>query len=137
VYVNDPDVRSPRAIAAHPWLACADLLAAISFFVEVLGFREEWRWGSPPSDAAVALDEVALFLMHNEELAQRVAGSEVSIAVEGVDELYREHIRRGAPVSRHLRDEPWGTREYHVEGPSGYKLRFFGPGPSDSGGQAQ
>lgn len=130
-----PNERKPKAIAAHPWLACHDLGAAIEFFVKVLGFHEEWRWGNPPSDAAVALDNVALFLMSNEELARRVSGSEVSIAVDGVDELYREHLDRGAPIVRHLTNEPWGTREYHVEGPPGYKLRFFGPGSSGPGEQ--
>jgi catechol 2,3-dioxygenase-like lactoylglutathione lyase family enzyme len=102
-------------------------VAAIEFFVDVLGFHEEWRWGNPPSDAAVALDDVALFLMCNEELARRVSGSEVSIAVDGIEALYREHSHRRAPIVRHVADEPWGTREYHVEGPSGYKLHFFGP----------
>ena len=125
--MTTPAERKPRAIATHPWLACTDIVAAIEFFVDVLGFHEEWRWGNPPSDAAVALDDVALFLMCNKELAKRVSGSEVSIAVDGIDDLYRAHLHRGAPISRHLANEPWGTREYHVEGPSGYKLRFFGP----------
>ncbi|MGD9589006.1 MAG: VOC family protein [Pyrinomonadaceae bacterium] len=130
--MTTPTERKPKAVAAHPWLACADLVAGIEFFVNVLGFHEEWRWGSPPSDASVALDDVALFRLCNEEFASRVSGSAVSIAVDGIDELYQEHLRRGAPISRPITNEPWGTREYHVEGPSGYKLRFFGPASSES-----
>jgi catechol 2,3-dioxygenase-like lactoylglutathione lyase family enzyme len=116
----------PRLLGVIPWLACTDLRESIAFYVEVLGFAEEWSWGDPPTDAGVCHGNVRLYLFVNEELAARVQGSEITITAEDVDSLYVEHRRRGAPITHEIVNEPWGSREYHVEDPSGYTLRFSG-----------
>jgi len=116
----------PKIIAAIPWIACTGLLETIEFFETRLGFTKEWTWGEPATDGGVARGSVRLYLFDNAELAGRVKGSEITITVQDVDILYREHQARGAPISRAIENEPWGSREYQVTDPNGYVLRFSG-----------
>lgn len=46
------------------------------------------------------------------------------LAVTGVDELHAELLRRRAPITKPLQQQPWGTRDFHVEDPDGYVLCF-------------
>ena len=114
-----PSIRGTVSI-----LACRDIEATATFYVEKLGFVREWMWGDPPTDGGIRRDEVQIFLMTNADLAARSAGNEVMLFVSGVDALYAEHRSRGAPITAELRDEPWGLREYSVLDPHGYVLRF-------------
>ena len=115
-----------RFRAAIPWIACTDVPAMLEFFETRLGFTTEWTWGEPPTDAGVQRDEVRLYFFANPDLAARVNDSEITIAVDPIDALFEEHQRRGAPIRTPIRNEPWGSREYHVTTPQGYVLRFSG-----------
>lgn len=126
----------PELLGAVPWIACADLEATLAFYESRLGFEREWTWGSPPTDAGLIRGSVRLYFRLDAALAARMADSEISIAVDEVDTLYREHQARGAPISMTIRDEPWGTREYHVRDPAGYVLRFSGESAEAANGAA-
>ena len=115
----------PKVVGAIPWLACADPSEAM-IFESKLGFTKAFACSEPPTDAGVERDGVMLCLTHNPKLAACVSDSEITITVEHIDELYAEHVSRGAPIEMTIRDEPWGAREYRVRAPSGYVLRFSG-----------
>jgi catechol 2,3-dioxygenase-like lactoylglutathione lyase family enzyme len=117
---------APTLISAVPWIVCTDLEETLSFYEERLGFVREWSWGNPPTDAGMIRDGVRLYFNHNPQLARLMQGAEISLNVDPVDALYQEHRRRGAPIEHEIRDEPWGSREYHVRDPDGYVLRFSG-----------
>jgi len=53
------------------------------------------------------------------------AGLYIHIAVEDVDEVYKEVVAAGCKPSSEPRDWPWGTREFVLRDPDGYKLVFF------------
>ena len=57
-------------------------------------------------------------------LAATAAGQQVAIAVPGIDDMYEIHRANGANIVSQLEDKPWGLREYAVEDPNGYHLRF-------------
>jgi len=42
--------------------------------------------------------------------------------VEGVDELYREFVGKGALVSSEPTNKPWGLREFGVSTPDGHRI---------------
>ncbi len=109
---------------AVPVFACADVAVAITFCVRRLGFEREWIWGEPPTDGCAKRDDVRLLFMCDAELATRAKGTEVMVFVHDVDALYSEHVGRGAPIVSALIDKPWDAREYTVEVPPGYLLRF-------------
>jgi uncharacterized glyoxalase superfamily protein PhnB len=116
----------PKLLGTIPWIACKDIAATIRYFETALGFRTEWTWGDPPTDAGVIRDNAKIYLFTPGELATRVTGSEITIVVEDVDALYAEHQSRGANITEPIDNEPWGSREYHVTEPNGYILRFSG-----------
>ena len=113
--------------AAIPFLAVADVDAAIEFYVQRLGFIKDWSWGTwgtPTSDAGLRRDGVVIYLTRDSELAGNVRGFEVVLQVADVDAAYEEHQRLGAPVLGEPEDKPWGTREYYLDDPTGYRLRI-------------
>jgi uncharacterized glyoxalase superfamily protein PhnB len=46
------------------------------------------------------------------------------VAVEGIDELYRELVARNVPRVQDLSDKPWGMREFGVRTPDGHRIMF-------------
>jgi uncharacterized glyoxalase superfamily protein PhnB len=42
--------------------------------------------------------------------------------VEGVDELYREFVSKGASASSKPTDKPWGLREFGFSTPDGHRI---------------
>lgn len=107
-----------------PIFACADVDAALAFCDERLGFPRAWVWGDPPTDAGARRDGVSLLFTRNADLAERARGTEAMVFVRDVDALYAEHRQRGALILSPLEDKPWQLREYSVELPPGYRLRF-------------
>lgn len=117
-------LRKPKLRGTIPFLACIDIGEALRYYETVLGFRRDWVWGDPVSDAGVSRDGVRLYLGWDMDLARRVAGSEIVVLVDGLDELHVEHRMRGAEITSPLQGKPWGTREYSVVDLNGYTLRF-------------
>ena len=52
-------------------------------------------------------------------------GIYINIAVDNVDEVYEAVVAKGYTPSSEPRDWPWGTREFVLRDPDGYKLVFF------------
>jgi len=53
------------------------------------------------------------------------SGIFINISVEDVDEFYSGVIAKGLKPSSEPRDWPWGSREFVLRDPDGYKLVFF------------
>jgi len=108
-------------------LAVADVTKTVAFYVDVLGFKQHWLWGNPPTFGCVGLDKAEIFLCQQPDLATTVEGHMHCIFVEGdLDALYEQHRAAGAPIVDEIENKPWGLREYAVRDPSGYHLRFGG-----------
>lgn len=114
----------PRMVLAVPILPCVDVEDTIAFYENRLGFTRDWVWGDPATDGGVRHGDVQIFFMRNADLSIGARDRELMLFVEDVDALHAEHVRRGAPMTEALRDEPWGLREYSVVDPQGHRLRF-------------
>jgi ribosomal protein S18 acetylase RimI-like enzyme len=112
---------------SNPILASADIPATLQFYKEVLGFESSWTWGEPPIFGAVIWGPVTLMFSLQPELATRVAGHQLAVNTDSVDELYALHVDRGAKIVSPVEDKTWGMREYIVEDLHGYHLRIGGP----------
>lgn len=102
------------------------MLTTIAFYKDVLGFESSWTYGEPPSFGCVSWGSVEIMFNLQPDLAEKVQGHQNWFRVEDVDELYALHQERGAMIISPIEDKPWGMREYVVEDPSGYHLRFAG-----------
>jgi catechol 2,3-dioxygenase-like lactoylglutathione lyase family enzyme len=127
-----PATTASRFTSAIPFLPVADVDEAARFYVQTLGFTIDWTWGTPTSDAGLRRDGLSLYLTRNPDLAARVRGFEVVLMVANIDAAYEEHRRNGAPIAEALEPKPWGTREYRIDDPTGYRLRITEVGEEGS-----
>jgi uncharacterized glyoxalase superfamily protein PhnB len=105
-------------------LAVRDLEVSTGYCMDVLGFQKE------PVNAAgwsfLARDSFRVML--GECVDERPAaelGNHSYFAywnVEGVDDLYREFVAKGALVSSKPTNKPWGLREFGLSTPDGHRI---------------
>jgi catechol 2,3-dioxygenase-like lactoylglutathione lyase family enzyme len=118
----------------EPTLGVPDVLAAVDFFCDKLGFaRPENLYGPParPVYAVVRRGGVAVHL----QICRRPLFSggrenhegDGYFMVENVDALRAELLARGVKLHRDLRDEPYGLRDFTIETPEGHRLSFASP----------
>ena len=105
-------------------LAVRDLELSTRYYIDVLGFRKD------PIDAPgwsfLTRDRVRVMLG---ECPDERPASELENHswfaywnVEGVDELYRELVSKGAIVSSAPTTKPWGLREFGLRTPDGHRI---------------
>ncbi len=114
----------------QPILAVTDVPAAIAYYRNILGFSNEWLWGEPPTHGGITFGRISLQFTLNPELAAKIAGQQHFLRVSNLDQLHHLHITNGATIISPLETKPWGMREYTVQDPTGYHLRFAQPGSS-------
>ena len=107
--------------AVTPVLRVNDLEASLDYYVQVLGFKKDWRDDDGNSFASVSPGHCHLFLSVGD---QGNAGSWIWIGVSDVDALHEELLGKGARVRHPPTNYPWGSRELHVEDPDGNVLRL-------------
>lgn len=115
-----------RFAAAAPWIYTSDPKQAIRYYRDVLGFDGEWHWvwGDPSDHAGLSRDDVRILLVRSPERSQRMRGAELVIIPEKVEASFQEHSASGARIAQSPGRRPWGTLDYCVEVPGGYRLVF-------------
>lgn len=105
-------------------LAVCDLAVSTRYYMDVLGFQKE-----PIAAAGWSfLTRDSFRVMLGECEGERPAGELGNHSyyaywnVEGVDELYKEFVAKGALVSSAPTDKPWGLREFGVSTPDGHRI---------------
>jgi catechol 2,3-dioxygenase-like lactoylglutathione lyase family enzyme len=108
---------APQFRRAAPYLLVADLGRAITYYVESLGFREEYRGGAPPVFAILSRDGFPLMLRLADE-PERIVPNEkqggtwdVFFWVHDVKALHEELVGRGA----HVQYPVVHQAEYHMD----------------------
>ena len=123
-----PDVECEQQ---HASLRVSDVLAAVNFYTNKLGFRPGFTWGDPPTIAGVNLGNVQMFLERGTPNPQ---GCAVYFVVGNADELFAFQQAKGVEVVDSPGDRPYGLRDYRVRDLHGYELGFghhlFNTGPA-------
>jgi uncharacterized glyoxalase superfamily protein PhnB len=126
--LKDRDLLYPpgmaRIVNSRCVLAVRDLEVSTRYYVEILGFRKD------PIDAAgwSFLTRDSFRVMLGECADERPAGELGNHSyfaywnVEGVDELYRELVAKGAITTSKPIDKPWGLREFGLSTPDGHRI---------------
>ncbi|MBV6457808.1 MAG: hypothetical protein HONBIEJF_00928 [Fimbriimonadaceae bacterium] len=114
-------------ISSTAIFASADVAATLAFYKDVLGFESSWQIGEPPTFGSASVGGVTIMFCLQPELAAKVGGHQHWIKVDDADTLYDRHRAAGATIVSAIDNMPWGSREYVVEDPAGYHLRFAGP----------
>jgi predicted enzyme related to lactoylglutathione lyase len=115
------------ALKPHAFvLAVHDLKGSKAYFVDVLGFVEEWS--DPGRWAGLVRGDVRLMLgLCPDALPPSALGDHnyfAFISTDDLDSLHREFVARGALVISPPADRPWGWREMGVATPEGHRMMF-------------
>ena len=101
-----------------------DLEVSTRYYVDILGFRRD-----PISAAGWSfLTRDSFRVMLGECRDERPAGELGNHSyfaywnVEGVDDLFRELVAKGAIVSSPPTNKPWGLREFGLSTPDGHRI---------------
>jgi catechol 2,3-dioxygenase-like lactoylglutathione lyase family enzyme len=105
----------------HPTFAVTDVLAAVDFYENKLGFARGFTWGDPPRTAGVNLGEVSIHLVRG---TPNPAGCSVYFVIGDADELHEFQRANGVDIVAAPEDKPWGLREYQVRDLHGHLLSF-------------
>ena len=128
----------PRELArVAPELFVPDVDRAIQFYTERLGFellRREETDGQA-TFAVVALGPAIVMLADEQHyvamgaslVEPRGRGIDVRFVVPDVDAVYRTCLMSGIRIALDIGDRYYGLRDFIVEDPDGYRLRFASP----------
>lgn len=110
-------------------------------FYGKLGFKQVWE-RKPEADKGYLIlkrgDNILCFWPGNETVKEqtyfkqfpkdtkRGYGVEIVVMVEDIESFYNE-VRGSANVVEELIERPWGLKDFRVEDPFGYYLRFTEP----------
>jgi uncharacterized glyoxalase superfamily protein PhnB len=124
----------PSIKGAAPQFLVRDLHGALAFYEQRLGFTVDFVYED--FYAGISRDDAIIHLKHAAKLeadrAHRKAGDHLDafLDVTGVQDLHDELVGRGAPISKPLAENAWGTIDFQVEDPDGYVLCFSEAAPA-------
>jgi uncharacterized glyoxalase superfamily protein PhnB len=113
---------------AVPVIASRDVVKTVEYFERLLGFEREWVWDDPPVYAGLRAGSAMLYINHDPELAgaiqERNLAPDIYLWIEDIDAIYARHRASNAEIVDDLAVKPWGTRQYTVLEPNGYRLKI-------------
>ena len=108
--------------AAHHVVAVHDFDKTDAFYRDILGFERSWsdgNWTFYRSGAGMVMAGLC-----PDDLPPADLGSHSYVGyfeVDDVDAMYERVQATGGDVTKTLRDEPWGQREFGVRSPEGHR----------------
>lgn len=110
-----------RCQQVFPTLQVSDIYAAMEFYVQKLGFAQQFVWGEPVVFAGVVPDKTTIHLALVNEVRNR---SVVNFVVNDANKLYQVHLSNSARIVVSIDDREYGLRDYQVEDPDGNLIGF-------------
>ncbi|MEO5626291.1 MAG: VOC family protein [Dokdonella sp.] len=96
-------------------------LEAMLSFYKTLGFRVDRRTGP---FAVLSGFGMRVFLAENTDAPTNKRWSNVRVVVPDVDLIWECVNRIGLPVVHSITDRPYGLRDFVIEDPGGFEVRF-------------
>ncbi|SDU15107.1 Uncharacterized conserved protein PhnB, glyoxalase superfamily [Verrucomicrobium sp. GAS474] len=110
-----------KTYSVAPVMQVNDLDAALRYYVDVLGFTEDFRFGEY---AGVRHGEAALHLCAHHVGNRPVGGGSAFIFCDEVDDYCAEIRKKGARIDMEPGDRPYKMRDFGVLDPDGNRLCF-------------
>ena len=105
----------------HATLYATDVMAAVDFYKNHLGFEIGFTWGEPTTMAGMNLGEVQIFLAQG---TPHPEGCMLYFVVGDADELCEFHRANGVAIVEPLANRDYGLRDYAVRDLYGHTLQF-------------
>ena len=107
-----------------PFVRVGDVERSLEFYVDQLGFQENWRHQADadlPRVVAITRGGVTLVLTEHSEVA---FGGLVYLHTTELDIVFHELAARAVTLDLAPTDMPWGMREIHLRDPDGNRIRI-------------
>lgn len=109
-------------------LAVNDLKVEAAYYIDKLGFERDFI---VPGWEFLSFGEFKVMLGECKDamLAEDTGDHSyyAHVMVENVDEVFAEFAKRGAELTSHPGDKPWGLREFTLRTPEGHRMTFGQP----------
>jgi uncharacterized glyoxalase superfamily protein PhnB len=114
-----------------PVIATGNIDKSLQYYIEVLGFEFDFKYGDPAVYAGVKSGEAEIYFTLDPHLLhafdKKKINPEVFIWVPDAVGLFNEHFINGAEIIEPIADRPWGSRQYVIRDINGYHLKFAQP----------
>jgi uncharacterized glyoxalase superfamily protein PhnB len=117
-------VKEKKFWKLSPHLPVKDVRETVKWYVENLGFGEEWYYNDPVTDGGCRRDEMRVLFGVSSSTFRTPEDLSLILFVDNVDEVYLEIQQRGLPVISPLKTYDYGIREFSIRDCNGYILRF-------------
>ena len=123
---------APCLTGYAPVFLVDDVRAAVDHYVSVLDFKQDFLWSDPPTYGGVSRDSVTLHFaiadkpgrLNSARSAGTTTRADLNLFVQGIHDLYRDLLERGAKIDGPPVPQPYGMTTFHVDDPNGYRLCF-------------
>ncbi len=112
-----------------PSLTVGDIEASLAYYEGVLGFTvvDRWEHEGKLFGASVAAGDVSLMLLQDDWAQGRDREKGVGFRLycttrQNVDDLAAGIEARGGELAQEPTDQPWGSRDFSVVDPDGFKI---------------
>lgn len=127
-------------LGVSPQFTVPDVVAAASYYCDVLGFENRGFFGEPPVFAMLGRGDVEFFFNQNPQVsipvrARATVGYDAYVHVTELARLVSELTKRGAKIVEGPVERVYGMRELVVEDCHGLRLAF-GEDPGRAAQQA-
>jgi len=114
-----------------PVIGTDNIEKSISYYTDILGFLPDFKYGDPTVYAGVKSGTAEIYFTLNPDLIhlfnENKIHPEIFIWVADVNNLFNDHVNKGAEIVETLSDRPWGARQYVIKDINGYHLKFAQP----------
>lgn len=115
--------------SASPSFTVNDLEKSLAWYRDVLGFvvEERWEQGGQLMGVSLLAGSVSFMIGQDDwkKGRNRKKGEGFRLfctTVQNVDVLAKKIVARGGKLDQEPRDQPWGTRDFALTDPDGFKL---------------
>jgi uncharacterized glyoxalase superfamily protein PhnB len=125
---SQPVKAQAKVTSLAPQFLVDDLSAAVSYYVDRLGFKSDFVYES--FYASVSRDGFSIHLKcapkNREDRAHRKQNEHLDayVGVSGLEPLFDELKSNGALIIRAIEERPWSCKDFYVEDLDGYILCF-------------
>jgi lactoylglutathione lyase len=123
------DEKTLRLTSTSPSLTVNDVHKSLAWYRDVLGFTPGERWEHEGKLLGVEMNAgAASFMIGQDDWKKgrdRVKGAGVRFYCstdQDIDRLASRIKANGGTLAQEPKDQPWGTRDFSIDDPDGYKI---------------
>jgi uncharacterized glyoxalase superfamily protein PhnB len=111
-------------IASNAVFHVSDLEKSIFFYVEILGFKVDFKFGDPATYAGLSLGNLYLHLSSSYPYKNNTGHGSIYIVFESVDELYQKLVDAKVEFYSHIENREYGMRDFSIKDCDGNQIGF-------------